>query len=100
MKNLWASRHAASAPPIEGEWTEKKEILWGESLEECQSLWRKLQIEFDVVYGVFPAQAIEALNSLPAIPDFTVFSAVSRAILEPDTGKVRTFQFVRWARLH
>ena len=87
-------------------------MLWGEDLEECKSLWLRLlgnrneetEGEFDAVYGVFPSQAIEALNRLtesntPSFPDYTVFSAVNRAVVEPDTGKVRTFKFIRWARL-
>jgi len=108
---LWASRHpldaAAKAAMEPYDRIEMKEILWPEGLEECLAVVRSLVENFDFIYGVFPGQAIEAIMMYHWSPSHRVFypgkckffSPVSCPVREPDTGKVRSFEFVRWARL-
>jgi hypothetical protein len=108
---LWASRHeldqAALAAMRPHDRLVKREILWPEDQEDCIAYVENLVDEYDLVYGVFPSQALEAVMLFHWSPsdqcyyqgDCKFFSAVSRPVKEPDTDKTRGFEFVRWARL-
>jgi len=108
---LWASRHpldqAAKEAMLPHDRLEMREILWPEEEEDCLGWVETLVDKYDFVYGVYPAQAIEAIMAFHWSAadqcyyqgDCKFFSPVSVPVKEPDTGKVRGFQFVRWARL-
>ena len=108
---LWASRHpldpAALASMRPHDRLIQREILWPEDQEDCLAVVKGLIEEYDFVCGVFPAQAISAIMLFHWSPSHRVYypgdcqflSPVSVPVKEPDTGKVRSFEFVRWARL-
>jgi hypothetical protein len=108
---LWASRHeldpAAKAAMRPYDRLEMREILWPEEEKDCLAMVESLVDKYDFIYGVFPAQALEAIMLFHWSPSHLVYypgdcqfySAVSRPVKEPDTGKVRTFEFIRWALL-
>jgi hypothetical protein len=108
---LWASRHpldqAALAAMKPHDRLVSQEILWPEDQEGCLEIVKSLVDKYDFVCGVFPAQAISAIVLFHWSPsdrvyypgDCEFFSAVSVPVKEPDTGKTRGFEFVRWARI-
>lgn len=96
-KHLWASRHPWPDPHWEPGSLDQKEILWPVSFADCQAIWEDLLKNYSVFYGVFPAQAIEALNAFRGL--IWVYSPVSMPIYEADSTKVRKFKFVRWAQI-
>lgn len=141
MKTLWTSRHQLTPEALEAlrelgvcpldprvcggdpadcemshglQCCETREVLWPAEPEECSRLLESLLLECDILAGVFPAQAQEAICLALAGqhegPDFReMFSApeipIGRAIIspvsvpetEPEVKKVRPFRFVRWA---
>jgi hypothetical protein len=108
---LWTSRHEldpealASMRPHDR--LVKREILWPEDPEDCLAIIGGLVEDFDWVYGVFPGQALEALmlyhwscsDQVYRSGDCKFFSPVSVSVREADGSKVRSFEFVRWARI-
>jgi hypothetical protein len=85
---------------------EEKEILWPAEWKACRDLALDLCNTYDVVAGVFPAQAIEALRNAvdydgdgPRPERKIILSPVSVPETEPDVKKTRPFRFVRWARV-
>lgn len=124
-KVLWASRHALDQAaeetlqsavceqgPCEYEQCDgncpsviltKKEVLWPSDKQDCRDLALALHQEFNVLAGVWPAQAIEAFryadrcNNWDDLHYVPVISPVSVPETEPDVKKVRPFRFVRWA---
>lgn len=102
-KILWASRHPLD--PMAKEvlahrydviMLTQREVLWPVGYSDCLEVARELFAKFDVVCGVFPAQAIEMLVN-EFFGKAVAFSPVSTPVHEPKTGKVRRFEFVRWA---
>jgi len=85
----------------------EKEIIWPEGEEDCLATVARLVEDYDVIYGVFPAQAVSAIMAhhwsaadecyYPGYCRF--YSAVSVPVKEQDTGRTRCFEFVRWALL-
>ena len=108
---LWASRHelalAAKAAMRPHDRLDCREILWPEGQEGCLEIVKSLVDRYDDVYGVFPAQALSAIiafhwsesHRVYYPGDCLFYSPVSRPVKEPDTNKVRFFEFVGWARL-
>jgi hypothetical protein len=93
-KKLWASRHPW---PGQGQPDVVEEILWPESFTLCIGQVHELLAEYDEIYGVFPAQAVEAIVNHPSHGSGRWFSAVNRPVTEADQSKTRKFEFVRWA---
>jgi hypothetical protein len=104
---LWASRHAldpAAEEALVAHYYERPtivtgEILWPAGAEDCAILAQNLVSQFESLYGVWPAQAVEAFNDLVPSGSATVWAPVSVPETEPYARKVRPFHFVRWARI-
>ena len=125
MKTIWTSRHPLAPEALEalrGAYEEvpgvgdleSREVLWPSEPEDCRRLLEDLLRECDILAGVFPAQAQEAIClglagqhetpdfremfSCPIIPPGrAIISPVSVPETEPEVRKVRPFRFVRWA---
>ena len=113
---LWCSRHPLDAeaeaalrglPGLQAVEIETREVMWPSDRDGCIRLLRGLRGECDVLAGVWPAQAVEAIaleagaiaRALVRPIVASVWAPVSTPRIEPDTGKVRGFAFVRWACL-
>ena len=106
-KILWASRHELTPEAekalkemfvLDGDEIveiEHRDITWPAGACRCSRLALKLEEQYDLITGVFPAQALEAFRE----EEIEAWSPVSEPVKEPDTGRVREFRFVRWARV-
>lgn len=110
-KCLWASRHPMGEGISEA-LTElffnlfednepvmviSRDCLWPSDRDGCLQLMMELDNEYDVICGVFPAQAHEQLGGSDDLLSAVWISPVSEPVSDPDTGRVREFKFVRFA---
>ncbi len=117
-KILWASRHVLDSrarqaleatyedgdpqtDSIEFPEITCQEILWPSDFTACLGIAHRLLSLWDVLAGVWPAQAVEVFILAGDRWDYIVpvISPVNEPVIEPDTGKVREFRFIRWAQI-
>ena len=69
--------------------------MFPDDFEGCRKIIDSL-LDYQYILGVFPPQAQEVITAFWNSSG-RFYSAVNKPIIEPETGKVREFKFIRWA---